>query len=90
MEERNETVSYFALEGIMSHFSMVIKRLIVLCIALLVAWLLTIAGFLWYISLPVEECTTTTVESDEGNANYIGNDMKGNINNYGKSKSDSK
>lgn len=31
----------------------------------------TISGFLWYISLPVEE--TVTVENDDGNASYIGN-----------------
>ncbi|MBO6272788.1 hypothetical protein J6O48_08425 [bacterium] len=34
----------------------------------------TIAGFLWYISLPTDE--TVTVENDEGNANYIGGDAR--------------
>lgn len=34
----------------------------------------TIAGFLWYISLPADE--TVTVENDEGNANYIGGDAR--------------
>ena len=29
----------------------------------------TVAGFLWYISLPVDEIT---VENDEGNALYVG------------------
>ena len=37
----------------------------------------TVAGFLWYISLPVDE--TVTVENDEGNANYIGGDVGGGI-----------
>ena len=37
----------------------------------------TIAGFLWYISLPVDE--TVSVENDDGNANYIGGDVDGGI-----------
>ncbi len=39
--------------------------------------LATVTGFLWYISLPVDE--SVTVENDEGNANYIGGDMGGGI-----------
>ena len=38
--------------------------------------LATIAGFLWYISLPVEDIT---VESDSGSANYIGRDLQGGL-----------
>lgn len=39
----------------------------------------TIGGFLWYISLPVDD---VTVESDDnGNANFIGNDLNGVLNN---------
>ena len=38
--------------------------------------LATIAGFLWYISLPVEDIT---VESDNGSANYIGRDLEGGL-----------
>lgn len=41
--------------------------------------LATIGGFLWYISLPVDE--TVTVENKDGNANYIGHDLTGEINN---------
>lgn len=44
-----------------------IAFLLMLCIEIA-----TIAGFLWYISLPVDE--TVTVENDEGNANYITGD----------------
>lgn len=41
--------------------------------------LCTIGGFLWYISLPIDD---VTVESDDnGNANYIGNDLNGVLNN---------
>ena len=40
----------------------------------------TIAGFMWYMSLPVEE-SVVSVENDSGNANYVGADMNGEINN---------
>lgn len=39
----------------------------------------TIGGFLWYLSLPTEE--SVTVENDEGNANYVGGNVVGNVNN---------
>ena len=38
----------------------------------------TITGFMWYMSLPVDE---VTIENDSGNANYIGNDLNGDLNN---------
>lgn len=38
--------------------------------------LATIGGFLWYISLPVED-DTVTIENDDGNANYVGRDING-------------
>ena len=48
----------------------------------------TIVGFLWYISLPVDE---VTVESDNGgNADYVGNDLEGGINNGGESNTQEK
>lgn len=80
----DENVSYFILEGILTHFSVIVKRLFILCIAILVVLVITIAGFLWYISLPVEEYDRVNVENDDGNASYIGNDMIGDFN-YGKS-----
>lgn len=64
MEDRRESVSYFVLEGIMTHFSTVIKRLTIIMIVILALWAATIAGFIWYISLPVEECET--VEDEMG------------------------
>lgn len=84
MEEKGP-VSYFVLEGILTHFSIIIKRLIIVLVIILALWASTIAGFLWYISLPVEEGETVTVENEDGNANYIGNDMLGDFN-YGESK----
>ena len=44
----------------------------------------TIGGFLWYISLPIDD---VTVENEDGNANYIGDDLNGVLNN-GKNKGD--
>lgn len=58
------------------------KRKDIIIVVLLVAWLLTIGGFIWYISLPssVSATTTTTVDSQSsGNANYING--KGDIHN---------
>lgn len=81
-EKKDNTVTHFVLEGIMNHFSLIIKRLITVIIVILVLWAATIAGFLWYISLPVEEYETVAVENEDGNANYIGNDMNGDFN-YG-------
>lgn len=40
--------------------------------------LATIVGFMWYISLSADELT---IENDDGNANYIGNDLNGDLNN---------
>lgn len=41
--------------------------------------LATVAGFIWYISLPVDE--SVTVENDKGNANYVGGDVSGTLSN---------
>lgn len=40
--------------------------------------LATIAGFMWYITLPTED---VSIENDEGNANYIDRSNVGDINN---------
>ena len=55
------------------------KRWFIAFLVMLGLELATIAGFIWYISLPVDEIVT--VENDDGNANYIGGDMSGNVNN---------
>ena len=48
------------------------KRKDLIIIILLVAWRATFGGFLWYISFPSSESTSTTVDSQSsGNANYI-------------------
>lgn len=79
----DDKVSYFVLEGIMTHFSVIIKRLIRAFIIVAVLFSLIIAGLIYYISLPVEEYDKVDIQNDTGNANYIGNDMIGDFN-YGK------
>lgn len=54
------------------------KRWFIAFIVVLVLWFSTIGVFIWYITLPTEE---VTIENDDGNANYIGNDMNGDITN---------
>jgi len=38
--------------------------------------ILTVVGFLWYISLPIEE---VQIENQSGNATYIGRDLEGGL-----------
>lgn len=59
------------------------RRWFIAFIVTLCLWFATIAGFILYeyYTLPVD---TITVENEDGNANYIGNDMNGDFN-YGES-----
>ena len=56
------------------------KRWFIAFLVVLLLWFSTIGVFFWYISLPVED-ETITVENDNGNANYVGKDLYGVINN---------
>lgn len=58
------------------------KRWFIAFIIVLCLWFATITGFILYeyFSLPVDT-DTVTVENEDGNANYVGNDMNGDINN---------
>ena len=55
------------------------RRWFIAFIIMIIIEIATIAGFLVYLSLPVEE--TVTVENEEGNANYVGGDVSGSIEN---------
>lgn len=55
------------------------KRWFIAFLVVLGLWFATVGGFIWYISLPVEETTSAEVYNDGGNANYIGNDLNGEI-----------
>lgn len=54
------------------------KRWFIIAIVELVIILSMAAGFVWYLSLPINE---VVIESEDGNANYVGNDLTGVINN---------
>lgn len=55
------------------------RRWFIAFLIMLTVEIATVGGFLWYLSLPTEE--TVTVENEDGNANYIGGDVSGNVNN---------
>lgn len=76
----NKEVSKYALEQILIHTSNTVKRLVTALIITVVLWFATIAVFTYYLALPEDTCDVS-VENDDGNANYIGNDMNGDINN---------
>ncbi len=58
------------------------RRWFIAFCVMVVLEILTIGGFLWYISLPVEVVQEVDMDADEGNANYIGGDnIQGEINN---------
>ena len=63
------------------------KRWFIAFLVMLVIEVATIAGFLWYLSLPTDY-ETVTVENEDGNALYLGNQHSviGGVNN-GKSDS---
>ena len=56
------------------------KRWFIAFLCMVVLEVLTVAGFMWYMSLPAEE-VGVSVENGEGNANYIGRDLNGVIDN---------
>ena len=47
----------------------IIELFIILCMA---------GGLFWYFSLPIDE-SVVTVDNEDGNANYVGNDLTGAI-----------
>ena len=63
------------------------KRWFIAFLVMLAIEIATIAGFLWYLSLPTDY-ETVTVENEDGNAMYLGNQNSviGGVNN-GKSDS---
>ena len=79
MEEKS-SISNFSMEGILNHFSAIITKLVVVIALEAIIIFLTILGFLWYISLPVEEYSTE-LDNNSGNLNYIGNDFNGDLTN---------
>lgn len=68
------------------------KRWFIIAIIELIIILSLCGGFIWYLSLPIDE-SVVTLESEDGNANYVGNDVTGAIYNgksYGEENTQSK
>lgn len=82
--DEHEPLSYFVVEGMLTHSALAVKRFFIIVIIEAVIIVAQLVGFLWYISLPTDETTSVEVENADGNANYIGNDMNGDFN-YGES-----
>lgn len=57
------------------------RRWFIIAVVELCIIVAVISGFLWYISLPVESDDVTTIENEDGNANYIGGSVNGVFNN---------
>lgn len=69
---------------LMKELTLSAKRWFFAFIVMVILEICTIGGFMWYLSLPIDE---VTVENEDGNANYVGNDVMGAIYN-GKSDSE--
>lgn len=76
MTENKETMP-LATE-LMHELKLNAKRWFIIAIVELVIILSMAAGFVWYLSLPIDE---VVIENEDGNANYVGNDLTGVINN---------
>ena len=55
------------------------KRWFIIAVIELFIILAMAGGFVWYLSLPIEEEVVTVESDDSGNANYVGNDVTGAI-----------
>jgi hypothetical protein len=56
------------------------KRKDIILVVMAVGWLITIGGFLWYISLPSKSTTTSTYETSADNQSNAVINGKGDIN----------
>lgn len=66
--DEHKDVPYIIVESMQAKDERMNRRLFNIVLTVLVFWFLTIAGFIWYITLPVEESTVSTqsVESNDG------------------------
>ena len=55
------------------------KRWFIIAVIELIVILSMAGGFIWYLSLPIDEEVVTVESDDNGNANYVGNDVRGAI-----------
>lgn len=64
MSKDNTTISKYTLEGILLHFSKIIRSLIIVIIIEFIAIAGIICGIFWYMSLPVEEVSDNQTIED--------------------------
>ena len=77
-ESKPDAVPFIVFEGEMARAERHIRRLWIALIAAIAALVLTVGGFLWYLSLyDFVSSETVTIDGADGIANYIGKD--GNI-----------
>lgn len=65
MTDEKDTVSYLVYESSLSREERHNKRLVSIILTLIIFWFVTIAGCIWYISLPVEEHTEISQEAED-------------------------
>ncbi len=58
------------------------KRWFYAFIVMVILEIATVAGFMWYISLPIDS-QQVEIENEDGNANYVGHDLTGDLYNNG-------
>ena len=69
----NDNQDSFAME-LLKGYSAQAKRWFIACMIILSMWLITIGGFIYYLNQYDFESYETTVDAENGVANYIGND----------------
>ena len=72
MEKETQTLA----TELLKELSLTAKRWFIIAVIELVVILSMAGGFVWYLSLPIDE---VTIESEDGNANYVGEDLTGAI-----------
>ena len=74
MNEKELTVPYIVYEGEMARAERRNKRNFILILVLIIALVLSNAGWIYYESQFVDEVTTITQDNENGYNNFIGND----------------
>ena len=89
-EKENTSVPYFVHEGMLARMERTIKRLWILCVVLIILFVGTNAGWIYYESQweTIETTVSQSVETDDGDGNLIVNGT-GEVNYYGESKTNS-
>ena len=74
VNERQKNETQYAIDTVEGFASRTVSRLIKIIIALIVAWFLTIGGFVWYLFQYDYTTTVTEYAQDGQGLNIIGNE----------------